>query len=57
MRNHILKEAFYPYKKPFRPTRSNIHDVLNTDGIFGWFFPKYAQYLSFEQREKISFWE
>ena len=48
-----LKGGFsIPIKKPFRPTRSNIHDVLNTDGIFGWFFPKYAQYLSFNQRER-----
>ena len=59
LKDHLFDEKPYlkggfsiPIKKPFRPTRSNIHDVLNTDGIFGWFFPKYAQYLSFEQREK-----
>ena len=59
LKDHLYEEKPYlkggfsiPIKKPFRPTRTNIHDVLNTDGIFGWFFPKYAQYLSFEQREK-----
>ena len=39
-------------KKPFRPTRTNIHDVLNTDGIFGWFYPRSSQYLSADEREK-----
>ena len=39
-------------KKPFRPTRTNIHDVLNTNGIFGWFFPRSSQYLSPSEREK-----
>ena len=39
-------------KRPFRPTRTNIHDVLNTDGIFGWFYPRSSQYLTLEEREK-----
>ena len=51
-----LKEGFaIPVKKPFRPTRTNIHEVLNTDGIFGWFYPKYAQYLEFDKRENNKF--
>tara|TARA_Y100000589_G_scaffold121029_1_gene115429 strand:- start:360 stop:2684 length:2325 start_codon:yes stop_codon:yes gene_type:complete len=39
-------------RSPFRPTRTNIHDVLNTQGIFGWFYPRYSQYLDSSKRQK-----
>ncbi len=42
----------YPIIKPFRPTRSNVHQELNIASATDWFHPRNGQFLKKEEQKE-----
>lgn len=42
----------YPVIKPFRPTRSNVHQELNIASATDWFHPRHGQFLKKEEQNQ-----